>query len=503
LNNKLENLSIHEKTTNECIDASLVSNSFLDDLCMLEAVELFDKKDKIKQEVLANSAKKNDFNTTMVSQDVLQMCDVYEKNVLSSKKPNENKENSRQSFGSSKKKLEYCLGDETLKNILNSSLSTQEKIKTPELKKVIPSNSVLMKSIEKSTNLLNIQIKVAQNENEYERLCNSIKSKQILSIGFVCEKMGPTIDIDSDLFSFNLSKTESKNDFVKFIGAFLCFDNEKQKEIHLMLFKADQIFLAYLKTILERDDIIKILFFSKDHYKFIKNVFNISIKSPCYDPVIAHWLIAQEIITIFQIKQKYCPTLNLLIDNGLRNVKECYGCNVSAKIQTTNMDTIHRGILESLIAVYSFDKIKLQLQLQNLWLYFAKIESEIVFITAEIELFGFGLNGNELDNQKSLLLNRKKEIEEKIFAFNMGNQLNLNSTDDVAFFIYDKLKLKPLAEQNKSSNDKFKHHSTSKEVLKQLSAQHEIPNLIIMWRKLSHTLSKSVYPIERVNIKVL
>jgi hypothetical protein len=38
-------------------------------------------------------------------------------------------------------------------------------------------------------------------------------------------------------------------------------------------------------------------------------------------------------------------------------------------------------------------------------------------------------------------------------------------------------------------------------VLKQLSSQHEIPNLIIMWRKLSHTLSKSVYPIERVSIK--
>ncbi len=63
--------------------------------------------------------------------------------------------------------------------------------------------------------------------------------------------------------------------------------------------------------------------------------------------------------------------------------------------------------------------------MQNLWLYFAKIESEIVFITAEIELLGFGLNGNELDNQKNLLLNKKKEIEEKIFAFNMGNQLKL------------------------------------------------------------------------------
>ena len=144
-------MSIHEKTPGGCIDSSFVSNSFLDDLCMLEAVELFDKKDK--EDILLNSANKNNFNTTMVSQDVLQMCDVLEKNVLSSKKKTENKENFRQSMGS-KKKLDYCFGDETLKNILNSSLSSQNKIKSPEIEKQKPqsSNSALFNSIQKSTN---------------------------------------------------------------------------------------------------------------------------------------------------------------------------------------------------------------------------------------------------------------------------------------------------------------------------------------------------------------
>ncbi len=492
-------MSIHEKTSDGCIDSSFVSNSFLDDLCMLEAVELFDKKDKGKKDILLNSANKNKFNTTMVSQDVLQMCDVLEKNVLSSKKKTENKENFRQSMGS-KKNLDYCFGDETLKNILNSSLSSQNKIKSPEIEKqkLQPSNSALFNSIQKTNNLFNIQIKVLQTRDDFDLLNQSIKPKQTISMGFACEKMVSKVEIDSDLFSFDFSKTKGKNDFVKFIGVFLSIDTDKQKEINLILFKEDRIFFEYLKKILERDDIIKILFFSKDHYKFIKKVFGITIRSPCYDPIIAHWLIAQEICSIFQIKQKYCPNLNLLIDNGLRNVKECYGCNISSKIQTSKMDTIQRSILETLIGVHSFEKIKLQLQLQNLWLYFAKIESEIVFITAEIELTGFGLDAQELDNQKSLLLNRKKEIEEKIFSYNMGNSINLNSTDEVAFFIYDKLKLKPLAQLNNYSNDKFKHHSTSKEVLKQMSSQHEIPNLIIMWRKLTHTLSKSVNPIERV-----
>ena len=497
-------MSIHEKRSEDCVDSSLISNSFFDDLCMLEAAEIFDKKDKqdknkldeLKAESLVDSSKKSDFNSTIVSQDVLQNILLYEKNVASSSKKNEhvmNKEN--HPTPGSKKKLEFHFGDQTLRNILNSSLPSQEQIKSPESLKKSTTVSKLFGNIEKAAEILNIKIKVAQNSEEYELLVSSFKPKQILSMSFVCEK---SIDKDSDIFCHRFSTENNK--FINFFGIFFCLDTEKQKEVHLMLFKKDKIFLKFLKTILERDDIVKILFFSKDHYKFIRNTFNISIRSPCYDPIIAHWLLNQELTSIFQIKQKYCPNLNLLMDNGLKIVKECYGCNISSKVQTTNIDTIHRGILESLIGVYAFEKIKLQLQLQNLWIYYAKIESEIVFITAEIELTGFGLNTNELDNQKVLLLNKKKEIEEKIFAYNKGKHVNLNSTDEVAFLIYDQLKLKPLIETNKITNEKFKHHSTSKEVLKQMSSQHEIPNLIIMWRKLNHTLSMSLYPIERVSI---
>lgn len=110
-----------------------------------------------------------------------------------------------------------------------------------------------------------------------------------------------------------------------------------------------------------------------------------------------------------------------------------------------------------------------------------------------------GLNIDELNIHKDTLLKSKKSIEEKVNSL-AKREVNLNSSHEVATLLFDTLKLKlPAYVEGYVSNFR-RHHSTSKDVLIQLSTQHELPKLIILWRKISHTISNSIYPIEMTKI---
>lgn len=156
--------------------------------------------------------------------------------------------------------------------------------------------------------------------------------------------------------------------------------------------------------------------------------------------------------------------------------------------------------MECIIGINCFQKLKLQLQLQNIWIYFAKVESDIVLISAQIELIGFGLNSEKLEQIKEILLKKKKEIEDKINN-SIGKKINLNSFEDVSYLLYNVLKLKPVNDEKikaRQNNEKLQYHSTCKDVLQQMVTQHEFPRLIILWRKIQHSLANSIFPIEKV-----
>ncbi len=116
----------------------------------------------------------------------------------------------------------------------------------------------------------------------------------------------------------------------------------------------------------------------------------------------------------------------------------------------------------------------MKLKLDNLWDYYARIESEILIICANVELTGFGLDVDELESLKNKLESRRDEIQSKLDSI-AGRNINVNAPDQVASLLYDVLKLKPLAEVG--NKHKFKQHSTSKDVLNQLD--HEAAKLIV------------------------
>lgn len=536
---KIDEINDQNLVGNQMELSSQISNSFLDDQCILEAAVYFEKdvskntinknpydteknqnniNDKInvnndiekivENKNLTNSnSKKPNLNTTIVSDDVLQLCNIFEKNVFSGRKsigpikientPKENKNNAV------KRQLNYSFGEQTLKDILNSSIYNTQKSDEPLIAKsetIKKQNNIRTQLVEYIDNLscsIRFKINVIENLNEFEIFINSVKSKSTFSFSIACDYLNEKPLLNDTYYIYH---DETNERFIKFYGISIFLEScDKQIEYYFLLLNENKTFKVFIKKLLERDDVNKILFFTKNHYKLIYRAFGISLTMPVFDPIIANWLLSQEICNIFQIKQKYCSNINIIMDNELKQSKYCYGCtNLSYKSSGSSLNTYQRSFIESLIGLYCFDKIKLQLQLQNLWNYYVKIEAEILIICANVEINGFCLNFDELDSIKNKLIKKKKDIENKIKNV-VGHEVNLNSTDQVASIIYDKLKLKPLVDQNKMNGIKFKHHSTSKDILNQLASQHEVPRLIILWRKITHTLSNSIYPVERVN----
>lgn len=487
----------------------LDSNSYMDDQFMLEAVETYEKdqvttsNDPVSIPNQCNTPRQpavEPMNTTMISQDVLQMCEIFERNVLSSSKkfktpvppPPPPPPPPQPSTTSCHKALNFSIGDQTLRDIFNVTSSSSSQLdKQPS----ISNEKAQIYEFFTNLNLTNLKLNIIDTLTELNVLAEAIKPKMVVSLSLSCAKVAskdPSKDYYVDFYD------EERQSQVGVFAVCMCLDLEKCRQIYVILLRRDsRDYLRRLKSLLEMDDLIKIIFFAKSHFKLLYKSLGVVLRAPCYDPLVANWLLTQDAMNIYQIKRKYSATLGIPVEEALKNVKTCYGCGLQRTDGFVDKcGSLKGAIIECTIGIYSFEKIKVQLQLQNAWIYYAKVESEVVLLSARIELTGLGLDLDELNRVKQLLVRQKKDIEQRIGQF-AGREINLNSADDVAFVLYTKLRLKPLTE-SMNSMDKIKHHSTSKDVLVQLAGQHEFPKLIILWRKINHALVKTLNPVERV-----
>lgn len=386
------------------------STVIIDEENMLAAVELYERNDK----KIENQQKKNKpkelkvdpvavltdkkMNSTVVGDDILEMCQMMEKkgNLLSAKKKEstENDRSSRRRKSSIHFRTLFGSDDESDKeNNLNSNPVVSSEIEATD-SKLDFDRTEFVKELEKQVQALNVSVNLIETDAEFSAFLKSIRAKTLLSISFCVEKIRGDLIVNKTKDVFYECTDQRDEGLLKFYGMSVCFDNDKQhRKVNFILFKKNKEFLNCARTLLEREDVIKVIFFAKQHFKLMSHFFGIQIKLPCYDPVVADWLLNQESSTIFQVKQKYCPSLSLAVGSELRSNKNCYGCCFHPNLKSCEFDcfqTMRQCFIESMIGVCCFDKVKLQLQLQNLWVYFAKIESQIVLIVAQMELNGMG-----------------------------------------------------------------------------------------------------------------
>ncbi len=118
---------------------------------------------------------------------------------------------------------------------------------------------------------------------------------------------------------------------------------------------------------------------------------------------------------------------------------------------------------------------------------FEEIEMPLIPVIAEMEMAGIALDIDFLRKMSGELLSRMNELEIKVYEY-VGEQFNLNSTQQLSNALFNRLKLIP---PDRTRRTDAGNYSTSAEVLESLQGQHPVVDLLLEYRELSKL--KSTY----------
>ena len=118
------------------------------------------------------------------------------------------------------------------------------------------------------------------------------------------------------------------------------------------------------------------------------------------------------------------------------------------------------------------------------------------------EINGIGFSGDDCGAFKELLQLRLTQIESEAYT-HAGRSFSLTSPEDVSRVLFLELQLPPPCDGkqqktlglNRRAKRRVQHLSTSKDVLEKLTSVHPLPGLILEWRRVSATVTKTVFPL--------
>ena len=117
----------------------------------------------------------------------------------------------------------------------------------------------------------------------------------------------------------------------------------------------------------------------------------------------------------------------------------------------------------------------------------AEIEMPLITILAEMEMNGILLDLPFFASMSEELQGRLNEIATQVFQ-SVGQEFNLNSTQQLSEILFNRLRLEPPDRGKKTASG---HYSTSASVLETLRGKHEVVDLVLEHRELSKL--KSTY----------
>ena len=118
---------------------------------------------------------------------------------------------------------------------------------------------------------------------------------------------------------------------------------------------------------------------------------------------------------------------------------------------------------------------------------FDEIEMPLIPVLADMEMTGIVLDINFLRKMSAELQTRMLELENKVYE-HVGERFNINSTQQLANAIFNRLKLVP---PDRTRRTEAGNYSTSAEVLESLQGKHPVVDLLLEYRELSKL--KSTY----------
>ncbi|ODN05968.1 DNA polymerase theta [Orchesella cincta] len=142
-----------------------------------------------------------------------------------------------------------------------------------------------------------------------------------------------------------------------------------------------------------------------------------------------------------------------------------------------------KEIVEAFYVWKVMHALKNKLHSSNLWNHFTKTEMPSILPLLLMEMNGFGLDSAQLAKLKRVLQFKTALLELRAFQL-AGRQFQLASPKDIKQVLFREIGLK-----------QPKAKGTSKDVL--LKLDHELPRVIVEWRKVTSALQKVVVPFQQ------
>ena len=262
----------------------------------------------------------------------------------------------------------------------------------------------------------------------------------------------------------------------KILGVSICW--EKGKAYYISF--SNDVEITELSSFFENESIEKISDNIKNDIKLL-NQYKIKIKGKIFDTKLAHYIINPD--TNHSINQLSETYLNYsLIDLQLLTGK---GKNQKL-ISDLAVDQIKDLICEQAdINLQLKSLFKIELNNTKLFNLFDEIEIPLLKVLADMEIQGINLDIKFLELLKTDLINDISSLEELIYT-EAGENFNISSPKQLGEVLFEKMQL--VKNPKKTKTGQF---STSEDILKDLSSEHDFVKNILQYRSLSKL--KSTY----------
>lgn len=345
----------------------------------------------------------------------------------------------------------------------------------------------------KSITNINYNYKTILSESELNDLITEIGKTTIFAIDTETDSLN---EMEANLLGISISFKEFEAYYIPLYGGFSqkyekaeslfseeikTFDKREGIEINHVLKK--------LKPVLENHSIKKTGQNIKFDYLIFRN-HGIELQNIHFDTLIGAFILSAEgSHDMDSLSEKYLRYKPIPISDIIGQGKDIISMS-EAPLEKVSLYAAE----DADVTFRLYQKLRYELKKNSLLSLCEEIEFPLIKVLAEMEYAGIKIDTIVLKTIDRELSEMISEYEEKIYRI-AGEKFNINSTQQLAKILFDKLKLIPI----KKTKTGF---STDVSVLEELKGQHEIAGLIVDYRTLSKL--KSTYTeglIKSVNSK--
>ncbi|XP_060792093.1 DNA polymerase theta isoform X2 [Neoarius graeffei] len=245
-------------------------------------------------------------------------------------------------------------------------------------------------------------------------------------------------------------------------------------------------------------------------YKTLVLACGLSITGVFEDPKVACWLLdpGSEERTLHNMVTNFTPQDLPLLDG----ISPGQGVESLGIYGNPSHSGRYRAAIESVLIFRVMTQLNVLMEKDGFLDVFQRVEMPTQYCLALLELNGIGFSVAECEAQKNVMQAKLSDLENKAYQL-AGHSFSLTSPEDVAEVLFLELKLPPNGDLNSLRNKKTlgytrrggagarvklsKQFSTTKDVLEKLKPLHQLPVIILEWRKMTNAMTKVVFPLQR------